>query len=141
MKKLLALTVLSAFALQAQALTLPSDLVGVWGNTQSVFDGGVIKKGGAIYLDADGQGVSAASNGTSMVGVRLIVKSYEQQSGKLVIDVKEGALIVGTAEMMYDAQTKQLHMVGKTDDVYERKVAGLSSDVRKAVDLDGTTQH
>lgn len=140
MKKLLALTAFSTLALQAQALTLPTDLVGIWGKPESVFDGGLIKKGGAIYLDADGQGVSAASDGSSTVGVRLIVKSYEPQSGKLVIDVKEGALIVGTAEMVYDAQKKQLYSAGKADDVYERKVAGLSTEIRKAVELDGA-QH
>ncbi len=137
MKKLLALTALSAFALQAQAVTLPTDLVGIWGKAESVFDDGLIKKGGAIYLDADGQGVSAASDGSKVVGVRLIVKSYEPESGKLVIDVKEGALIVGTAEMVYDAQTRQLHAANSATEVYERKVAGLSSDVRKAVDLNG----
>jgi len=138
MKKLLALAVLSTLALQAQAVTLPGDLVGVWGKAESVFDGGLIKKGGAIYLDADGQGVSAASDGASVVGVRLIVKSYEPASGKLVIDVKEGALIVGTAEMVYDAQTKQLHAANGAPDIYVRKIAGLSTEVRKAVDLDGT---
>ena len=137
MKKLLALAALSALALQAQAVTLPVDLVGVWGKAESVFDGGLIKKGGAIYLDADGQGVSAASDGSSVVGVRLIVKSYEPESGKLVIDVKEGTLIVGTAEMVYDTQTRQLHSANSASDIYERKIAGLSSDVRKAVDLDG----
>ncbi len=138
MKKLLALAALSTLALQAQAVTLPIDLVGIWGRPESVFDGGMIKKGGAIYLDADGQGVSAASDGSKVVGVRLIVKSYEPESGKLVIDVKEGALIVGTAEMVYDAQTKQLHSANNATDTYERKIAGLSSDVRRAVDLDGT---
>src|SRR6185437_7890865 len=110
------------------------------GKPEAEFADGVIKKGGAIYLDADGQGVSAASDGSSVVGVRLIVKSYEPQSGKLVIDVKEGALIVGTAEMVYDAQKKQLHAANKVDDIYERRVAGLSTEVRKAVELDGV-QH
>ena len=141
MKKLLALTALSMLAFQAHAVTLPNDLVGVWGKPESVFDGGLIKKGGAIYLDADGQGVSAAMVGSSLVGVRLIVKSYEADSGKLVVDIKEGALIVGTAELVYDAQKKQLYMANQASDIYERKVAGLSSEVRKAVDLDGTTQH
>ncbi|HEX7642186.1 MAG TPA: hypothetical protein VF472_08270 [Burkholderiaceae bacterium] len=137
MKKLLAVAALTACAAQAQALTLPTDLVGIWGRPESVFADGLIKKGGAIYLDADGQGVSAASDGSSVIGVRLIVKSYEPDSGKLVVDVKEGALIVGTGEMIYDAQKKQLYSANAPADVYERKVAVLSNEVRKAVELDG----
>ena len=137
MKQLLVSAALVALASQAQAVTLPDGLVGIWGKAESVFDAGLIKKGGAIYLDADGQGVSAASDGSSVVGVRLIVKSYEPDSGKLVVDVKEGTLIVGTGEMIYDAQKKQLYSPTSPAEVYERKVAGLSNEVRKAVELDG----
>ena len=103
MKKLLAVAALTACAAQAQALTLPTDLVGIWGRPESVFADGLIKKGGAIYLDADGQGVSAASDGSSVIGVRLIVKSYEPDSGKLVVDFQTLQSVIANR---YDVMAK-----------------------------------
>ena len=58
------------------ASLIPQDLIGIWATEDSLFRGEVLLKGQAIYLDTDGIGGMISGDGSDILGVRIVVTSF-----------------------------------------------------------------
>jgi hypothetical protein len=112
---------------------IPPDLVGIWATEGSEFRGQAIMKGQAIYLDTDGIGASIGGDGRAVIGVRLVVTSYDPSSHMLAIELTEHGKVMAKGTMTYDRIKKEIVDAGRR---YHRRFDAVTPELRKSIGLE-----
>ena len=123
----------------AAAAPIPPDLVGIWATEGSEFKGEALWKGQALYLDIDGVGASAGGDGSDVIGVRIVVTSYNSVTNLLSFDITEYGKVVGSGTLTYELGRKTLFSP-KDRAHYHRRSNGISAEIRKGLGLEPRTQ-
>lgn len=112
---------------------LPPELVGVWATEGSQFKGDALMKGQALYLDTDGTGASIGGDGKAVIGVRVVVTSFDAKVNVLAIDLMEHEKTVANASMTYDPIH---HVIVDGRQRYHRRLDKVSGEMRKSIDFE-----
>jgi len=121
------------------ATSIPSALVGIWETEGSEFRGETLTKGQALYLDTDGIGASVGGDGRAVMGVRIVVISYNPSTNVLTLDLTENGRVVASGSMTYDPSNK-LILDSNSKQRYERHSDSLSVEVRRSLGLELKTK-
>ena len=134
MKKRFLVTVLCLSSV-ASAAPIPADMTGIWATAQAEFRGDAVLKGDAIYLDADGVGAWIGGNGKDVLGVKIVVTSFDPVSHVLAFNMTENGKDGPAATLVYDPATHLL--TSRRDDQHFalRKAGPLSVPLRRALGL------
>jgi hypothetical protein len=134
MTRLLAIAVLSVSVGYAHAGTLlPPELVGVWATEGSAFKGDALMNGQALYLDTDGIGASIGGDGKAVIGVRIVVTSYNPSTKVLAIDLTEHGKIMAQVVMTY---LPSEHVITDGRQRYHRRFDAVSAQMRASINLE-----
>lgn len=130
---LTAILFLSSFAFAAP---VPDEVVGVWATPHSEFRGDAILEGDAIYLDSDGVGGWIGGNGKDVLGVRIVVTSFDPATHILAFKMTEYGRDGPTGTLVYDPAAHLL-VSGPDGKKFERRKAGpLSVQLRRSLGLE-----
>lgn len=118
---------------------IPDEIVGIWAATHSEFRGDALLKGNAIYLDSDGVGGLIGGDGTDVLGVRIVVTSFDPATRVLAFKTTEYGKDGPTGTFVYDPTTHSL--ISEPDGKkFERRKAGpLSMQLRRSLGLEQKT--
>jgi len=117
------------------ATPLPPEVAGVWGTAGSQFHGDDLWKGQAIYLDSDGVGGFVGGDGSDVLGVRLVVTSYDAKSQVIAFDLTEDGKVIDHGTLRYDKPEHTL-VSPKDSQRYYRHAEHVSAEIRKAIGLE-----
>jgi hypothetical protein len=135
MRKLF-LTLILFLSSFATAAPIPDEVVGIWGSTNSEFRGDALLKGDAIYLDSDGVGGWIGGNGADVLGVRIVVTSYDPATNILAFKMTEYGKDGPTGTLVYDP-TAHLLISEPDGKKFERRKPGpLSVQLRRSLGLE-----
>ena len=135
MKYWLANLLLFAVATADAAIPLPAELTGIWATSGSQFHGEAMWKGQAIYLDSDGIGAFVGGNGADVLGVRIVVTSYDTTSHVIGFDLTEDGNVLDHGTLTFDQQVHAL-VSSKDSQRYYRRANVVSAAMRKSIGLD-----
>lgn len=130
----LVLALLLAVAAGA-ATAVPPELTGVWATSGSEFRGDAVWKGQAIYLDTDGVGAFVGGDGSDVLGVRIVVTSYEPESNLIGFDLTENGNVLGHGTLAFDKKDDAL-VSPKDSRRYYRRASQVSATMRKSLGLE-----
>lgn len=137
MKQIFIAAVLSLVAAGASAgISLSSELVGIWATDDSVFKGEAIVNGSALYLNANGAGAMVGGNGADVLGIRIVVSTYDLTTHVLSIDLTENGKVAGSASLIYDPVQQVITSPKDQNRAYHRRMSTLSAGMRKTLGLD-----
>jgi hypothetical protein len=118
------------------AAALPPELTGIWAITGSQFHGDAVWKGQAIYLDTDGVGAIVGGDGSDVLGVRIVVTSYDVSSNVIHFDLTEDGKVLQHQTLAFDKKDHAL--VSPKDSLrYFRRASQVSAMMRKSLGLEG----
>lgn len=147
MRHLIFVAIFSFFIANANAASsIPSYLVGVWATEGSEFRGEALMKGQALYLDTDGVGGVIAGDGEEVLGVRIVVTSYNPITKTLYFYAAEYGKVIFSGTFTYDStlpaifSTKDLTQSHDLIQRYLRRFDGVTPEVRKSIGLEAITR-
>lgn len=121
----------------AAATPLPVELTGIWTSSGSEMKGQVVLTGNAIYLDSDGIGAMVGGNGSDVLGVRIVVSTYDSATHTIKIDVTEkGKVVMAGATLNYDPLEKTITSPLDHNRIYHREFLEVSDMTRKSLGLE-----
>lgn len=135
MKYLLAGFAILLVAAANAAISLPPELLGIWATRGSEFHGEAVCKGQAIYLDIDGVGAIAGGDGTDVLGVRIVVASYDTASNVIGIDLTESGKVEAHETLAFDKKDQAL-VDSKGLQRFYRRSTQVSVLIRKGLGLE-----
>jgi hypothetical protein len=115
--------------------TLPSELSGIWATSDSQFRGDAVWKGQAIYLDTDGVGAIVGGNGSDVLGIRIVVTSYDPASNVIGFDLTENGKVLAHQTLTFDRKDHAL-VSPKDSQRYYQRASQVSATVRKSLGLE-----
>lgn len=124
---------LSSFAI---AVPIPDEVIGIWATANSEFRGDAVFKGDAIYLDADGVGGWIGGDGTDVLGVRIVVTSFDPTTHILVFKMTEYGRDGPAGTLVYDPTTHSLTSEPDGKTFERRKTGPLSVQLRRSLGLE-----
>lgn len=122
------------------ASLIPQDLIGIWATEDSLFRGEVLLKGQAIYLDTDGIGGMISGDGSDILGVRIVVTSFNPSTNTLNYDLTEYGKVLANGTLSYDPTFKVIFSVKDLTVHYQRRFDGFSAKMRKTLGLEAKTK-
>jgi hypothetical protein len=135
MKYLLAGLLLLLVATGTVATTVPPELTGIWATSSSQFRGEAVWKGQAIYLDTDGVGAIVGGDGSDVLGVRIVVTSYDAASNVITFDLTENGKTLASETLTFDKKDHAL--VSPKDSLrYYQRARQVSATMRKSLGLE-----
>jgi hypothetical protein len=135
MRKIFLITILflSSFV---TAAPIPDEVVGVWATANSEFRGDAVVKGEAIYLDSDGVGGWIGANEKDVLGVRIVVTSFDPTIRTLTFKMIYNGNDGPTETVVHDPITHLL-ILGPNGSKFERRKAGpLPVQLRRLLGLE-----
>jgi len=112
------------------ATSIPAALVGIWAAEHAEFNGDALMKGQALYLDANGFGASVGGNGKTVIGIRLVVSSYDKKTNTLSLGMMEDNKVLGYLKATYDPVEKVILF---SDQRFMRRSEHLSPEIKKSL--------
>jgi hypothetical protein len=135
-KRLIRVALLLPFAALAVAGgPVPAELIGIWSTDGAEFRGDAIWKGSALYLDGDGVGALVSGDGTDVLGVRVVLKSYSADTHYINIDLTENGQVVGHEVLVFDPAKKLIFPLRDPKQTYRRHANNVSPQILKALGL------
>jgi hypothetical protein len=114
---------------------LPPELTGIWATSGSQFHDDAVWKGQAIYLDTDGVGAIVGGDGSDVLGVRIVVTSYDGASNVVGFDLTENGKVLAHQTLSFDKKDHAL--VSPNDSLrYYRRATQVSAMIRKSLGLE-----
>ena len=92
-------------------------------------------KGEAIYLNSDGIGAVVGGDGSDVLGVRIVVTSYDATSHVIHIDLTEYGKVLEHGMLILDPRTRAL-VFSKDSQRYYRRASVVSAAIRKSLGLE-----
>jgi hypothetical protein len=122
---------------------IPPNLVGIWTTEGSEFRGEAIMKGDALYLDTDGIGAFVGGDGRNVMGIRIIVTSYNPSTNILTFDLTEYGKVQANGTVTYDP-SKDAIFSPKDNKRFQHRSNVMSQVIRRSIGLEeknGTTAY
>ena len=120
----------------AIAAPLPDGLVGIWSTAGSEFRGDALFKGNAIYLDSDGVGAYVGGTDASVLGMRIVVTSFDPETHILDFYITDQGQAGPRSTLVYDPTARVLISEREGYKFELRKAGPLAAQMRKVLGLE-----
>lgn len=133
---LLATTFIFSFTCVAAASPIAPQLVGIWATDSSEFRNEALMKGQALYLDTDGIGAFVGGDGRAVIGVRMVITSYNPTSYVLTFNLTEQGKVITNGALTYDPAQEVIFSPKDPKQRYQHRATTVSSEIRKSLSLE-----
>ena len=134
---LLATILISLTTWAVSAEPIPPNLIGIWATEGAEF------RGEAFYLDTDGIGAIVGGDGAAVIGVRVVVTSYNPSTNTLTFDLTEYGKIQASGSLSYHPIKRIISPIQGVifpKEPLMRRFNTVSAAVRKSIGLEGKSQ-
>jgi hypothetical protein len=130
------LILFSLISVHANATDLvPTELIGVWATDGTEFRGEVLFKGQALYFDTDGIGAIIGGYGGTVIGARIIIKSYSDNT-LTYYATENGKIDCEGVSLVYDPARKVLFSSKDSQQRFYRRFNKVSAEIRNSLGLE-----